>query len=190
MSVGFSCLHYRALYPTISFPTLFQKATDAIRRDALCAIVVFPRTKSVDRDEPQCTVEKDGIDYDQVLKTIETDVNIIALSARDDLRLVIASLQLVHEELHLDQFDGIQIYRSGLHLIRIRNTDRSTGRIVYVEINDYRRRLQSLLLPPFSGMKVYLVTTGILALSSWVMAIWSSRAWKWLTSRFSSATIE
>jgi hypothetical protein len=42
----------------------------------------------------------------------------------------------------LDKFDAIQVYRGGVDLVRITFTQQNqAGRSVYLEVNDFRRRL-------------------------------------------------
>jgi len=65
----------------------------------------------------------------------------IRLSARDDLCLVLDFLRELQNEFHFELFDNIQIHRSGINLIRIKNKLQESGCSVFIEINDYRRRV-------------------------------------------------
>jgi hypothetical protein len=82
----------------------------------------------------------------------------IALSAREDLLMILNVMELVATELMLDKFDQIQIYRGGLDVLRISTgvfllivvgrfsiLGNKVGRSVFVEINEYRRRVNTLL---------------------------------------------
>ena len=127
---------------------LFSRASNRIRMDTLCSVVVFPRTASLADDTPESIMEVDGyIDYEKLQQNVQTDTNLISLGAREDVILILKVLSEVHDVLHLEQFDSIQIYRGGVDLLRIVNKNRKTGRSVYVEINEYRRRLHQLLYP-------------------------------------------
>ena len=109
-----------------SFVELFTKATEQIRKDSLCNVVVFPKTESLKGDKPIATYEVDSaIKWEELALWIESNPELIAIGARDDLRLITRVLKDVYNELHLEQFDSIQIYRGGVDLLRIVNKTRS-----------------------------------------------------------------
>jgi len=133
--------------------TLISKSTRQIRNDVMCSIVVFPKTSSLDPDNTVLWVTScDGhVDYDNLIRDVETQPEMIAVGARDDLKLLFKVLKEVHETLALDQFDSINVYRGGVDLVRIKNTTRTVNRSAYIEINEYRRRLQHILHPAQNG---------------------------------------
>ena len=53
----------------------------------------------------------------------------------------------LREELMLYRFDKIQIYRGGLDILCLTLQGNTSGRSVYLEINDYRRRIIAVLSP-------------------------------------------
>ncbi len=75
---------------------------------------------------------------------IPSNTELIALSAVADVLCILRVLQEVKDIAHLDQFDSVQIYRGGIDLLRVVNSTRHVGRSVYVELNDFRRRLQQV----------------------------------------------
>ncbi len=127
-----------------SLQTLFQEASKPLRRDAFASIVVFPRTSLLTEDKPRMVVKSDKKpDYDAILRQVQENPEMIALSAREDLAIILLMLKELHDELFLAQFDSIQIYRGGVDLLRIDlRTANLVDRSAYVEINEYRRRLQ------------------------------------------------
>ena len=50
--------------------------------------------------------------------------------------------KLLKDELPLDKFDYIIFWRGGLSVLKVRLTANERGRSAYVEINDYRRRIE------------------------------------------------
>ena len=124
------------------FKELLFCNSNRARIDTLCSMVVFPRTESLANDTPQSSMEVDGnIEYDKLQQNVHTNPTLISLGARDDVTLMLKVLSEVHDTLHLEQFDNIQICRGGVILLRIVNTTRSTGRSACIEFNEYHRRL-------------------------------------------------
>jgi hypothetical protein len=127
---------------------LIQQVSKDIRRDIFCSCVVFPRTGSITANKPLKTIDiQDSkvINFDEIINMVQNEPDFVVVSARIDLELVLTVLKDVSGELLLDKMDKIQIYKGGIDLLTI---DRGTkdGCTAYVEINDYRRRLQNLLL--------------------------------------------
>lgn len=118
----------------------------SLRRDVLASSVVFPRTESLKDDEPMLELLQDSLDLDAAITYVQNHPEAVAISAREDLVLVLNILKELEEELVLNKFDQIQVYRGGLDLFRIVNKSAKSGRAAYVEINDYRRRIQGLLM--------------------------------------------
>jgi hypothetical protein len=90
------------------------------------------------------------VDYDDIIRRVQDNTEMIALSARDDLKLTLSVLRELHAELCLHQFDYIQIHRGGVDLLRIilkKEKDNQIGRSAFVELNEYRRRLQQIARP-------------------------------------------
>ncbi len=88
------------------------------------------------------------VDYPAIIAATEKNPEMIALSGREDVKMVLETLKELHDELHIHQFDSIQIYRGGVDLLRvILKKENQVGRSVYVEINDFRRRTQQLWRP-------------------------------------------
>lgn len=148
---------------TFSLSRMFGQATEAIRKDALISTIVFPKTSSLENDEPQEHLEVDTLDYDYLEKYVEKCPELIALNAVSDITLVLQVLKEIHDIMHIDQFDCVQIYRGGVDLIRIRLKNNTTKRSVYVEINEYRRRLQHLLYPEKNDNILVSIVVGALA---------------------------
>lgn len=125
---------------------LLVKFSKDIQRDVLAASVVFPKTDSLRDDTPIAVIQQSSLDFDAAIDFVKQHPELIALSAREDLVQVLGILQQVQEEMSLDQFDGVQIYRGGLDLLLIENTSRAVGRSAFIEVNDYRRRLQRVAM--------------------------------------------
>ena len=124
-----------------------------LSRDVICSMIQFPRTSSLEKDKPAAEFifeANEVYDYSKVEQFIETNVNLISLDARDDLQMIIQSLKKVHDELHLDNFDCIQIFRCGIDLLRITNKSRDVNRSAFIEINEYKRRLHHDIKPASS----------------------------------------
>lgn len=117
-----------------------------LRRDVLASSVVFPRTESLKDDHPMLELQQDSLDLDAAISYVQSHPEAVAISAREDLVLVLNILKELEEELVLNKFDQIQVYRGGLDLFRIVNKSSTSGRAAFVEVNDYRRRIQGLLM--------------------------------------------
>lgn len=123
---------------------VLMKLAGQARKEILASVVVFPRTSSLQSDTPLVLLEQDQLDLEKVRALVITHHEIIAINAREDLDMVLEVLLELQDELCLNHYDCIQIYRGGLYLLRIINTSRKVGQSAYIEINDYRRRLQQL----------------------------------------------
>lgn len=147
-----------------SLSNLLTKVPARLRKDVLASCVVFPRTKSLSEDRPAATREVEGSwNYDELETWIRSHTEFISLIVRDDLLLTFRVLREIHEELQLEKFDCVQIYRGGLDVLHIVNRGRETGRSAYVEINDYRRRLHMLLHPDRNDLWVAIISAVIAA---------------------------
>jgi hypothetical protein len=91
--------------------------------------------------------EESGFDVDRITTQVPQHPECIALSVREDLELVLRVMSNITDEIHFLKFDKIQIYRGGLDILSITFKGNNCGRSVYLEINDYRRRLHQLLRP-------------------------------------------
>ncbi len=149
-------------------------ATKRMRNDALCSSVVFPRTDSLKKDDPACTLSYKSITsgiYEQVNKEVEVHPELISLNAVDDVQLVLTTLKEVHETLHLESFDMIQIYRGGVDLLRLVNESRHVNRSAYIEINQYRRSIQQFLHPQHNTQSwLSIIVTAVVSAVSVVCA--------------------
>ena len=87
---------------------------------------------------------QDVVDFAAVKSTAVSDTELIAISGVQDVVNALEALQLLREDMHLQQFDCVQVNRGGVGLLRIVNTPRASGRSVVVEVNEYRRRLQGV----------------------------------------------
>ncbi len=95
------------------------------------------------------------LDWNDIRKKVLTHQEIVVISAREDLSI---------QQHVLHKFDMIQIYKDGLDILRIVNTESQDGRSVHVGINDYRRNVQRLTVSyegalidrsgPFIGVNV------------------------------------
>jgi len=131
-----------------SLSSLINRVAVEIRRDILCSGVVFPRTSSLREDKPLITIGyKSILDIEKILDQVRNEPEFIAVSAKNDLVLILEVLKEVKEELLLEKMDSIQIYRGGVDLLLIKNEmSDGLGRSAFIEINDYRRRLQSVIV--------------------------------------------
>ena len=59
------------------------------------------------------------LDYECVKNEVQINTEMIDLSARADVTMILNVLKELHSDLSLDQFDNIQIYRGGVDLLRI-----------------------------------------------------------------------
>lgn len=87
---------------------------------------------------------QDILDLQAVESFVLSSAELIAIHGVQDVQDVVKVLILLKDDMHLDQFDTIQIHRGGVNLLRVVNAGRSSGRTVYVEVNEYRRRLQQV----------------------------------------------
>ena len=161
---------------------LLQKVTQGAKRDLLASSFQFPRTASLANDTPYWveTVEQLNMGtYEDLRRNLQSNTEMIAIGARDDVDVMLTVLSLVHDELSLSQFDYIQIYLGGVDLLRIVNKSRQTkpsGRSAFVEINEYRRRLQGIFLERKEPSYVTMLAVGA-ALVGWAFNIymWASK---------------
>jgi hypothetical protein len=146
---------------------LFMYQTKKIHNDALESCVDFPRTETLLQDKPACFVELFALTpnkYDQIKENVTSDPELISLRAVSDVCMVLCTLKEIHDTLHLDQFDMIQLTRSGVVLLRIVNTSRSVNRSATIEINQYKRKIQQLLHPQDKGQSWWpIITTSSIA---------------------------
>ena len=123
---------------------IIKSVGTAVTFDILTSVIVFPRTSSLKNDTPR-VIWKMGEDvksYEDAMAKATAHPELIAINAAEDTKLVLHALDLVQKELHLDQFDSIQIYRGGIDILRItNNVSHSADRSAYIEINEFRRRL-------------------------------------------------
>lgn len=147
----------------LNFPSVVAKTTRQMRYDVLCSCIVFPKTENISGDKPIATVHLDNgrLEWDVIKTEVDKHSELIALGARNDLTHICNVLQEVEEVMHLDQFDNIQIYRSGLDLLRIANTKRAVGRSAYLDINEVRRRLTQAMQPPDANYVYLYVAIGV-----------------------------
>jgi hypothetical protein len=130
---------------------LVNKVSSSVKYDLLCSSFVFPRTASLQNNEPciSLVVAPNGdlatLDFGRIKEMVNQHTEAIALSAREDLSLLLAMMDQVNEWLMLDKFDTIQVYRGGLDLLSISIPGNKTSRSAYFEINDYRRRILAYL---------------------------------------------
>ena len=126
-----------------SLSQVLSRVKEQLARDALCSAVVFPRTESL-QDIARVTLDAMNLEDLSIQQCLKSHPEFIALYAREDLLLIVNLLKSVNAELYIDKFDGVVIYKGGLDLLTIRFPN-SVGRTVYVDMNDYRRRIISLV---------------------------------------------
>ncbi|PRP83950.1 galactokinase [Planoprotostelium fungivorum] len=148
-----------------SLADLVHGLSEAAKREILYSTIVFPKTESLQDDKPSVVISQASLDLNAVKSEVETHPELISLSAVQDVSLTLDSLLLIQEELHLEQFDSIQIYRGGVDLLCIKNTTRDVGRSAYVEINDYRRRIRQTLLKRADHMQTAMIVLSTVALT-------------------------
>ncbi len=115
------------------------------------------KTIELQTDVVLCWVTQEILNLEEVERSVSTEAELIAINGVEDVRAVLRVLILLKDDMHLEQFDTIQIYCGGVDLLRVVNLARSadrgsagtrpSGRSVYVEVNEYRRRLQQVCLP-------------------------------------------
>ncbi len=105
---------------------------------------------------------------------MNSNAELISVSARNDIFVTIDTLATLHEKLALYSFDSIQIYRGGIDLLRIVKKDRNVNRSAYIELNDYRRRLMSILSQKSNKGELVLLALSILGLVA--ALIWRGKA--------------
>ena len=141
--------------------SLFKQVGNDTKRDVLCGCVVFPKTSSLKEDKPLQIYDwdgKDSLDFKAFIDKVNKDPEFVAVSARNDLILILDVLNEVKDELLLEKMDSIQIYRGGVDLLAIKNTvNGGNGRSAFVEINDYRRRLRTTLQSKLTHQDPYLI---------------------------------
>lgn len=166
----------RALQEPLSL--LIRAVAERARTDVLASTIVFPRTASLEADKPVCVItveETEELDFIAIADKIQTDPELIALGAREDVAQVLHVLNKMKDELHLQQFDSIQIYRGGVDLLRIVNKKRNIGRSAFVELNEYRRRLYNYAHPSSSISTRSLLTHGVVMFVAVVLGNWVTK---------------
>lgn len=139
--------------PSFSFLSPLASLKDAaeeVQYHVLRSSFVFPRTESLKGDKPSWSVSFPAVSpetYVELMHQAKSHPEMISLCAEEDVIGALEILGLVHEKLYLFQFDTIQIYRGGVDLLRIVNESRNCGRSVYLELNEFRRRLAELAVP-------------------------------------------
>ena len=113
-----------------------------VQRDLLASAFVFPRTTSVADDGAAIEIEQPALDLDELVHHANAHPEAVALNAQRDLKLILEVCKLLKDELPLDKFDYIIFWRGGLSVLKVRLTANERGRSAYVEINDYRRRIE------------------------------------------------
>lgn len=138
---------------------LLGRISGDIRRTLLCSSFTYPRARSVESYEnPQIHIEvHDRLDFRHIRAELANNVEVLALSAKEDLALIVATMEAVQDEIPFEQFEAIEVRRAGILLLRITlpkksgannnspRTPRTSGRVAAVEINEYRREVLKLL---------------------------------------------
>jgi hypothetical protein len=89
---------------------------------------------------------QDGLDLDAV-----RDCELRQVADMDDAAVVLDALRDVKDDMHLGQFDRVDVCRGGLLLVSVVNTSNGCGRSVRVEVFTLRKRLQAALADTNAG---------------------------------------
>ena len=89
---------------------------------------------------------QDGLDLDAV-----RDCELRQVADMDDAAVVLDALRDVKDDMHLGQFDRVDVCRGGLLLVSVVNTSKDCGRSVRVEVFTLRKRLQAALADTNAG---------------------------------------
>jgi len=147
---------------------LIKKVTKDIRKDLLCQSFSFPYKDNFNNDNSVISLELEpyNIDFDKIIEIVREHPEAIALSIREDLILTLKLLEEVKDEIMIHRFDKFVIYRSGLNIFSITFKNNKSNRVIYLEINDYRRRLMNYLKPkdwtPYVTTLVFVTLTAIM----------------------------
>ena len=126
---------------------LVRQTTTSEANSALCESFFFPKTDTVWESFDKAVVKLDQprlFDLDWLNHYLTTYQELTAFGGRSDVMTVLSAMQPLINELNLDRMDGLIVYRRGLIMLAVRLTGNSGGRCAYVDIDSYRRRLETL----------------------------------------------
>lgn len=145
-----------------NFEILIKKASNQTRKDILRDVIVFPKTEALEENKPVSIFFYDEKpNWESILVNVNYDEELVAINAVNDINILLGILKEIQDDLHLQQFDSIQIYRGGVNIVRVINRNKNIGRSVYIEINEYRKRLYNYMFPKNKSNNYY----GIIATS-------------------------
>jgi len=140
---------------------LLQHTSKSVRIDVLASCFVFPRTASLEQNNPFTSYDVEKLDLATIRGKVETDAHMVAANIRNDVLLILDAINEIKEDLLLDRMDAIVIYRGGLDVLCINVTSNKSGRSAYIEINDYKRRLMQLAMKPKESTYAQTLVVGL-----------------------------
>ena len=126
---------------------LVRRTTMRKANSALCESFFFPKTDTVRESFDKAVVQLDQLrsfDPGWLNHYLTTHQELSAYGGRSDVMTVLSAMQPLINELNLDLMDGLIVYRGGLIMLAVRLTGNNSGRCAYVDIDNYRRRLETL----------------------------------------------
>ena len=156
---------------------LCGKVSTEVRKNVLASCVVFRRTESIANSKHLVTYTIDEgaeLDFKQLKLRVSQDVEMIAISAREDVCLTLDVLAELAKELNLHLFDRILIYRSGILILCIINTKRENGRSACIEIKDFQRCLHKVYSSRNESLKQVGISVATTAVILAAAIIWKS----------------
>lgn len=146
---------------------LVKQLDQPLATDAFCSSFVFPRSDFVADcfQKAVLKVEQDTLNLEALADLVRTSMELTAIRGREDLWTAVEAMKLVKDELNLGLMDGIVVYRGGLNVLAVKLSGNDCGRVACMEINDYHRRLQSLVTMRSRDVKGQFMATAALSLA-------------------------
>jgi hypothetical protein len=111
-------------------------SSEKVKRQAVFSAIYFPKTTTLVDEVPFSKFYNNGpIDYDRVVKFVEEDTELIALSFVADVKVAIGVVSKYEPELRLSLFDNVNVRRNGLLVLNIQNGNRECGRSAEIDIS-------------------------------------------------------
>jgi hypothetical protein len=109
----------------------------------------FPSTEQVKSNNAMGIIVAQHLDYKMLYAQMAESERFKTFQALADISLALEILDSVKTSTHFDVFDGIEICRHGIVLVRIDIVNQNIGKFVSLDIGDYKQMItESSKLPP------------------------------------------
>lgn len=170
---------------TLRLAEVIGQLSAGIRRAMLCASFTYSRPRRSVPPEPASIeiVVRDALSFAHIRAQLANSVEALALSAREDLALIVNLMEAVQDEIPFAEFEAVEVRRAGSLLLRIvmpsraatwikppspgdpsivQSTGRESprgnvGRIACIEINDYLKEILRFVTPTRTSPFTYAV---------------------------------